>query len=143
MPIVKMNNKLTKKKAIRLGESSESLINCGNFNSRIHDVLGESYKNMMDFSIHGADAIKNIGKPITTFRSFESTPGLWILDDTDTKIGFLIWSDGYKKKWWKGTSYEVVFSNESIIAKQQLQVLDQALIRLLDYLKNNNEPKNV
>jgi hypothetical protein len=54
-----------------------------------------------------------LGEPLVRVREYESSPGLWVLDDGDTGIVFLVWSDCYKKNAWKGTAIEAIVTDEN------------------------------
>lgn len=58
-----------------------------------------------------SEIIAGEGKPNVIVRDYESSPGAWIFDDTDTGIAFVVWSDGWKKHPWKGSSIEYVLGD--------------------------------
>jgi len=59
-------------------------------------------------SIFGKSHIKALGKPNVTMRGYESNPGAWIFNDTDSQITWIMFSDGHKKNSFKGASYELI-----------------------------------
>lgn len=81
------------------------------------------------FWLISSQVVKGLGEPLVRVREFESSPGLWAFDDAQSKITFLIWSDGYKAKPWKGTSIEAIASSD------QLPLLEAALSRLDCHLR--------
>lgn len=129
MPIVYRNNKITVKDAQRIASKADSLINLYNFSSTLGIVYGKLLNDLMDYEIFNGKAIKALGKPAAIIRAYESSPGLWLFDDTDTNITFLVWSDEYKKNPWKGTCYEAITTPENV------NDVGEAFERLIDYLK--------
>ncbi len=47
------------------------------------------------------------GKPNNTLRELENSPGVWVFD-FENGITIIMFSDGFRKNRYKGTSYEVV-----------------------------------
>lgn len=54
-------------------------------------------------------SISSWPEPLVRLRNFESSPGLWIIDDDKSGTIFLVFSDMYKKHPSRGTSYEAIF----------------------------------
>ncbi len=50
------------------------------------------------------------GKPNSILRECEGSPGVWVFDFTND-VTILMFSDGFRKNCFKGTSYEVVLDN--------------------------------
>lgn len=120
---------ITVKDAYHLGEYSEPIMNLAvQMDDKERTLFHNLFFNDDTLLLPGSDAVKNIGKPNVIVRDFESSPGLWVLDDEETEITFLIWSDGYKKQPWKGTSYE------AILKDGDASHLYKAFERLIDYL---------
>lgn len=128
--IVQRTGRMTVKAAIELGGDADRVIN--------HCIsspgLQETYDTALvgriaEFSFNGSAAVRGLGEPLVRVREFESSPGLWVFDDASSGVVFLIWSDGYKTKPWKGTSYEVVAS------PAKLPLLAPAFQRLLDFVE--------
>lgn len=49
------------------------------------------------------------GKPNSELRTLESSPGVWVFDFSNG-VTILMFSDGFRKNHFKGTSYEVVLN---------------------------------
>lgn len=128
MSIIRRHDKITQKEAEALGSEATSIVNLLRHDKKLADV----YQHILDdyesrwFS---SKVVIDLGEPLVKMRKYESSPGLWIFDDTETNITFLIWSDGYKKKPWKGTSYEVIASDD------KLNNVGLSFERLIDNLK--------
>ncbi len=58
--------------------------------------------------MYGGNSVAKLGKPNVRMVGYESTPGAWVFDDTETGIIWVIFSDCYKKNHYKGTSHEVI-----------------------------------
>lgn len=123
--ITQRTGKWTTQQAVALGAESTPLINLVESHPDLMDVLHDAAVN---FRMHDTRAVKGLGEPLVRVKQFESSPGLWALDDEDSGVIFLIWSDGYKKKPWKGTSVEIVAKPE------QRKGLGLAYLRLVEYV---------
>lgn len=55
------------------------------------------------------------GAPNVKMRGYESTPGVWLYLDEETGVRFAVFSDGWKKKPWKGSSIELVLGAASSV----------------------------
>lgn len=84
-----------------------------------------------------SQVVKNLGDPLAKHKGLEHTAGLYVFDDTDSGITFLLWSDGYKKNPARGTSYE------AIVPSGQEDQLGNAMDRLLAYLREAMTAKPV
>lgn len=73
----------------------------------------------LDFLIGLSDIIRNdgLGQPLNTMPEFESNPGVWILDDTETGEFIMVFSDSYRKNAFKGTSIETPTPNAALFKK--------------------------
>ncbi len=132
--LVQRTGRLTRKEAEALGEGAQPLMNLGTRVPGVYDVLQRHLLRRDDFSLHGAEACTHLGAPLVRMPAYESTPGLWVFDDTASGIVFLLWSDGYKKHPWKGTSYE------TRAVPEQLEQLPAAIERLFEYVRQGPEP---
>jgi hypothetical protein len=103
---------MTVAQAKSLGENATSIPNLYQQGAVIAKALASfNSGGMWNGSV---EMIKNLGAPLVRVREYESSPGLWVLDDTESGITFLIWSDGYKKNPWKGTTVEVLVTRNNI-----------------------------
>lgn len=64
--------------------------------------------NSNNWELLSKESLVKFGKPNIEFRNYESSPGVWIFDDTKTGIIWVIWTDLHHKHPWKGTSYEAI-----------------------------------
>lgn len=113
MAIVRRRVKLTASDANHLFEQTKNIMNV------MFDCLDRNADGVADFEsrlkfnkdmieLVGSDIVKPLGKPSVILRQYESSPGIWVFDDTDSGMAFIVCSDGYKKNPWKGTSYYVI-----------------------------------
>jgi len=80
-------------------------------------------------SIYGAEPIKRLPRPNVTMKGYESSPGCWVFDDTESKITWIMFSDCYRKSHFKGTSYELILPED--IIDEQLKVAIQKFLKYL------------
>ena len=70
----------------------------------------------LSHQIHGSaiavHLMKKFGKPNIIMQGYESTPGVWVFDDTENHVRWFIWSDGFRKNHFKGTQIELVFTQD-------------------------------
>lgn len=139
MPIVQRQGKITAEEADVIAGKADRIENFRQHDPRLREVLSGKRQEWPYRDIHSTMIAKVLGKPMLIMREYESSPGLWLLDDTDTGITFLVWSDGYKKNPWKGTSYEAVFS------RGHKKNISEAVERLFGYIKDrmSMEMKNI
>ncbi len=142
--ITQRTGKFTVAQAKELGESSSPIIN---FLYRLTDKADtDKIAAVIHASITGGHphwltssmSVKGLGEPLVRVREYESSPGLWVFDDAQSKITFLIWSDGYKVKPWKGTSIEVLATGAQLaMLADAFQRLDARLrLKYADYLQS-------
>lgn len=76
------------------------------------DGMGDILGKFVDISngLHGSEPGLVYGKPNNTLRECENSPGVWIFDFSNN-VTILMFSDGFRKNHYKGTSYEVVLDN--------------------------------
>jgi len=129
--VTQLSGKLTRKQAMELAHQSESLINLSHTSKNLSKLLSKTLGSLDLDSIFWSSSrvVQKLGKPNVIMPEFESSPGLWVLDDELTGIRWMIWSDGYKKNPWKGTKFEV------IVPKAKIDELAGAFHRLIDHLK--------
>jgi len=123
--IIKHSEKIKRKEAYQLAENAirlDSLL----MNHKI-------WRNFIDSELFWSsdDFIKKLGKPLATLPDFESNPGIWVFTDSLTSFTFLIYSDCYKKNYYKGTSYEFVRTSPELFNVKELA---EAFQRLIEYL---------
>lgn len=117
--------KITVKQAIALGQKASPVSNYADIrNGPWHRLLFAR-----ESILHGSKWIQKIGAPLVRVREFESSPGLWVFDSAPSGHVFLVWSDGYKKNPWKGTSYEVIINSKHMDA---LVPAFEALVTVLE-----------
>lgn len=145
--IVQRTGKLTVAQAKGLGERASTIINFvyrlekleGPGSSAVaqghpstnglYAVLQGQPGDIHPFWLSSSQTVKGLGEPLVRVREFESSPGLWVFDDAQSKITFLIWSDGHKAKPWRGTSIEAICTDK------QLPELVAAVNRLDEHLR--------
>lgn len=110
--IVQRTGKFTRKEAISLGRNSTNVSNLIYNDEQLFKVW-VPLTEKTGFRFYSSDVVRRLGKPLVTLPPFESSPGIWVLDDEETGIIFLIWSDGWKKNPRKGTSYEVICNDDN------------------------------
>lgn len=59
-------------------------------------------------------------------KRYESSPSMWLFDDTETEHTFIVYSDCLNKNFWKGTSFEYVVARKPC--------LYEAFVRLIEFL---------
>lgn len=127
--IVQLTDKLTQRQAEDIGSKSDTLTNLSSINKNLYEFFKEIYTSPeLTKLISSSKAVKELGDPLVKMRGYESTPGLWMFDDIETGTRFLIWSDGYKKNPWKGTSVEAIVNTE------QIKTIDVSFKRLVKFI---------
>jgi hypothetical protein len=111
---------------------TETLANVLNWNPGYEDARKFWIKTMDKnfWSLLKPEVVAKWGKPNAQMNSYESAPGVWILDDSQAHITWYIWTDLHHKNAWKGTSYELVIS-----AKLTDKEMTEALGRLIEFMK--------
>lgn len=73
----------------------------------------------LDNMFHVRSLIKSgaLGKPLVHMAEYESNPGVWILEDTDSDDYVILFSDVHRTNAFKGTSIESSTRNDTMIAK--------------------------
>lgn len=95
--------------ALELGELASSVLNFGNTEPAVRELCMRIASDPeLLTGLYAGAAVHALGAPLVRFRDLESSPGLWVIDDNATSIVFLLWSDGYKARPWKGTYYEAI-----------------------------------
>ncbi len=123
--ILKYGAKLTGKAVSAI--NSDSIIN---FTIR-SEPLTELFRSDALVGWLGSSKITGgLGTPNVILRSLESSPGVWWLKDQETSWEFLVFSDGWKKKPWKGSSIEVVSDTGD---EQELHLAFARLVACLAY----------
>lgn len=122
--IVQRPYKMRIKEVEELSQTSQSFRNLA-FDKRFPsiDKMIDSMYDDTDYEIihtlYGSGSVRNFNKPNVTMRGYESNPGAWVFDDTDTGITWIIFSDCHKKYHFKGTSYELILppgiTNEQLL----------------------------
>jgi len=77
------------------------------------------------WSIVSKGTVAKWGKPNLNCRDLESSPGVWIFDDT-AGVTWVIYSDMHHKHPWKGTSFEVSI-DDGISDKTMCEVIQRFL----------------
>ncbi len=121
--------KLTGKAAVALATEALRLVGLTETRDLFGDLFLSAETGAFNPLLDAQKLVKALPPPLVRLRQFESTPGLWVFDDTLTGIIFLMWSDEYKVHPWKGTSYEVLLKTG-----QHVQVRDAA-VRFFRYLR--------
>ncbi len=132
--LIERTQRMTRVAARALGEDASPLMNLSAQVPGVQAVLQKNLLRRDDFSLHGSDACRHLGPPLVRMPDYESSPGLWVFDDTRSGIVFLLWSDGYKKHPWKGTSYE------TLARPEQFGQLPAAIERLFEYVRRGPAP---
>lgn len=78
-----------------------------------------------------ASAVHALGPPCATYRHFGRSIGAWLVDDADSTVTWVIYSDGHLKNPERGTSYELRFN---------IEPTDQVLVAALKSLKHRLLP---
>ena len=133
--INRLPGKLTVAEAKKLGAEAETIINLAVHDGALYKVIRKQFigaNSLEGIFWASTKAVKTLGKPNVIVKDYESSPGLWVLDDELTGIRWMIWSDAWKKHPWKGTSYEV------IVPKGKIEEVAGALCRLIDHLKGED-----
>ncbi len=132
--IVKLTQKLTREKAEALWNKSVPV-------TAFAEIRKGPWRDLLrqDSGILWTNWVKNLGSPLLRVRDFESTPGLWLFRSDPSGHVFLIWSDGYKKHPWKGTSYEVVVNPDRM---DTLAEAFAALVAVLEQYLPQPEPSS-
>lgn len=122
MPIVRRAGKMTKQEVIDLG--TDPIINLMYSyaqNSGVVSALkkllpgqpmdpARKFEQLFGMIMPGWLGASKItsgeGAPNAKFQEYEGYPGAWVYGDTETGITFVVWSDGWKKHPWKGSSIE-------------------------------------
>lgn len=121
---------MTIAQAEELGGRASSLLNYWQRSEQLAELMQSALREPAELWRHSSRAVRGLGAPLVRMRGYEATPGLWVFDDSPSGIVFLVWSDGYKKHPWKGTSYEAIAST------QQEAELPAAYSRLMDHLRS-------
>lgn len=129
MGIAHRKVKLTKEQGDALCSKSETLINLSRIDDRIATRLHAHFIDMLARAEFDQNLIQSLGKPSVVLHDYEAEPGLWLIDDTDTGITFLITSYEHRKNARKGTRYDVIVPTD-----KQRHLVD-ALERFLDSFK--------
>lgn len=58
-----------------------------------------------------------LGKPLNHMKDYESNPGVWILDDTETGNYVMLYSDCHRKNAFKGTAVESPKVDKELVDK--------------------------
>lgn len=113
--IVQREGKVTMKYIETLSNTRNSTVLSNLYYDSRFPSLTRLYTNMysnpirgLSSLIHGEGSVANFGKPNVRMIGYESTPGVWLFDDTESGIIWMIYSDCHKKNHFKGTSYEVI-----------------------------------
>lgn len=113
--IVQREGKVTGKYIETLSSAANAEVLSNLFYDSRFPSLTRLYTNMyknptigLSSLIYGEGSVANFGKPNVRLIGYESTPGVWVFDDTETGITWMIYSDCHKKNCYKGTSYEVI-----------------------------------
>lgn len=113
--IVQREGKVTGKYVETLSDAKNAEVLNNLFYDSRFPSLTKLYNNMyskpsfgLSRLLYGEGSVANFGKPNVRLVGYESTPGVWIFDDTETGITWMVYSDCHKKKHYKGTSYEVI-----------------------------------
>ena len=124
MTIVQHTKKLTCKQADVFSDNSLSVLNIGD------EAARDAYFEFVQiFLKSNPPIVEKFDKPLIIVREYESSPGLWMFEDTDTKVIFLLWSDSWKKHPWKGTRYDVIVDHSNI------NLLENSCDRFVKYFK--------
>lgn len=101
--------------------------------SRVIDEEFEERRRTLgnNISYHYPRVIRTLPKPNCSMPQLESSPHVWHFRDTDTGIEFLMFSDGLRKGHYKGTTVEVVYSEN---VKDDLK-LAESYNNLLNFVK--------
>jgi hypothetical protein len=123
VPIVRREGKVTIKAIEAL--DSDSIINMAMRGSpeldAIFDLINPGW-------IGSSKITSGEGAPNVILQEYEASPGAWLYDETETGITFVVFSDGWKKDPWKGSSIECVLNGADV---SQLHVALGALVRHL------------
>lgn len=117
--IVRDETKMTVMGIKKLVTRADALVNYGwrYRGFKIEEILDR----IEMLKIHSNDHIPGLGKPNLTVREWESNPGVWVYYDTQSTFIWMVISDGWKKKSYKGTNYEVIvpegFLDENVFVK--------------------------
>ncbi len=106
--IIMRKGKITVQQAIALGQKASVV-------SAYTDIWHGPWERLLykkESILRGSKWVSKMGAPLVRVRKFESSPGLWVFDSAPSGHVFMIWSDGYKKRPWKGTSYEVIANSD-------------------------------
>lgn len=113
--IVQREGKVTMKYIEQLSSARNSHVLSNLFYDKRFPSLTRLYTNMynnptvgLSSILYGEGSVANFGKPNARMIGYESTPGVWVFDDTNTGIIWVIYSDCHKKNHYKGTTHEVV-----------------------------------
>lgn len=107
--LIQRTKKLTRKEAYKLGEKSIHFLNLLNLYG-LYEWFRSCFKNETDqYRAYGDFVIKQLSKPLIHMPDYESNPGLWVYEDTDTGTTWMIYSDCHKKNAYMGTSFELIF----------------------------------
>ncbi len=106
--------KITKEDIEATAASTEVLINLPYTFPNVNDwMLNFTHVKLaggspLIYNLHGDTVIKSFGvRPSCVIHDYDSSPGVWVVDDTETGIVWYVYSDLYRKKHFKGTSYEL------------------------------------
>ena len=123
--ITMRKGKITVKQAVTLGRKASVV-------SAYTDIWHGPWERLLytkESILWGSKWVSKLGAPMVRVRKFESSPGLWVFDSAPSGHVFLVWSDGYKKHPWKGTSYEVIANPDHMDA---LVPAFEALVAVLE-----------
>ncbi len=76
----------------------------------------------LENNMHGAEPGVIYGKPNSILRECENSPGVWVFDFSNN-ITLFMFSDGFRKNHYKGTSYEVELK-EDLNEKSVVEALE-------------------
>lgn len=105
MAIILRKGKISEQEAYELAGKSDRVENFNNKSRSVYKSLVHDWDLYAEFK---KDMLKALGAPMVICRDFESEPGLWLADDEETGVTFMIFSDEHRKKAWKGTSFEAI-----------------------------------
>jgi len=107
--LVQRTKKLTRKEALQMADKAAHLLNVLMGYELTKWFDGCFKKDMDKYWIFGDVLVKQIPtKPLVHMPDFESNPGVWVYEDTETKVVWMIYSDCHKKNAYKGTSFEPI-----------------------------------
>lgn len=83
-----------------------------NLYSKFSEDLVEVLRKFSAFEngMHGSEPGIVYGKYNSILKEFESSPGVWVFDFSNS-VTLLMFSDGFRKNNYKGTSYEIVLTD--------------------------------